>query len=64
MPIWLRKFTYNEIKLFYDDEEKKLNESSSSGSKGTKNLITSDGKINTPSFAEVSKAYKGQTSYK
>jgi len=63
MPIWLRKFTYNEIKLFYD-EENKPNEPSSRDSKGTKNLITPDGKINTPSFAEASKAYKGQTNYK
>jgi hypothetical protein len=63
MPIWLRKFTYSEIKSFYD-EEKKLHESSSSGDKGTKNLITKDGKVNTPAFSEASKSYKGQTSYK
>lgn len=63
MPIWLRKFTHSEIRSWYD-EEKKANENASNGGKGAKNLVNTDGKVNTPAFAEASKAYKGQTSYK
>jgi hypothetical protein len=63
MPVWLRKYTYNEIKNFYSDE-KSAQENASNGGKGTKNLVNPDGKINTPAFAEASKSYKGQTSYK
>lgn len=63
MPIWLRKFTYSEIKDFYAEEKKSI-ENAQSGGKGTKNLVNADGKINTPAFAEASKAYKGKTSYK
>jgi hypothetical protein len=62
MPIWLRKYTFNEIKNFYS-EEKKATESASSGGKGAKNLVNPDGKVNTPAFSEASKPYKGQTSY-
>jgi hypothetical protein len=62
MPIWLRKFTYHEIKKYYD-EEKKSNENASKGKNQT-NLVNPDGKINTPAFMEASKPYKGQTSYK
>jgi len=63
MPIWLRKYTYNEIKKFYDDE-KQSHENASKGGKGSKNLVNPDGKVNVPAFAEASKPYKGQTSYK
>ena len=28
MPIWLRKFTYNSIKEYYDQEKKRIEESS------------------------------------
>jgi len=62
MPIWLRKYTYNEIKNFYADEEKK-HENALNGGKGTKNLINTEGKVNVPAFAEASNTYKGQTSY-
>ena len=63
MPIWLRKFTYSEMQSYYE-EEKKANEKASNGGKGAKNLVNTDGKVNTPAFAEASKAYKGKTSYK
>lgn len=62
MPIWLRKFTYSEMQSYYE-EEKKANEKASNGGKGAKNLVNTDGKVNTPAFAEASKAYKGKTSY-
>ena len=32
--------------------------------KGNKTLVSADGKVNTPAFAQESKAYKGKTSYK
>jgi hypothetical protein len=62
MPIWLRKFTYVELKKFYDAES----EANSKASKGKNqtNLVNPDGTINTPAFAEASKPYKGQSSYK
>jgi uncharacterized protein YdaT len=63
MPIWLRKFTYSEIKDFYAEEKKQMENAGKSGA-STKNLVNSDGKVNTPAFAEASKAYKGKTSYK
>jgi hypothetical protein len=62
MPIWLRKFTYSEIKKFYDDE-KKAHENASNGGKGAKNLINAEGTVNVPAFSEASKPYRGQTSY-
>ena len=62
MPIWLRKFTYSEIKDF-NNEEKKAHENNSPGGKNQKNMINSDGKINTPDFTSASKPYKGKTSY-
>tara|TARA_R110000803_G_scaffold35250_1_gene76385 strand:+ start:710 stop:901 length:192 start_codon:yes stop_codon:yes gene_type:complete len=62
MPIWLRKFTYSEMVDFYN-EEKKATEKASNNGKGAKNLVNPDGKVNTPAFAEASKAYKGKTSY-
>tara|TARA_Y100000389_G_scaffold194939_1_gene225613 strand:+ start:1882 stop:2073 length:192 start_codon:yes stop_codon:yes gene_type:complete len=63
MPIWLRKYTYNEIKTFYAEEQKQY-ENASNGGKGSKNLVNPDGKVNVPAFAEASKPYKGKTSYK
>lgn len=63
LPIWLRKYIYNEITSHYS-EEKKSQENAQSGGKGNKTLISTDGKVNTPAFAQESKAYKGKTSYK
>jgi len=62
MPIWLRKFTYSEIKDFYAEEKKSV-ENAGKSVASNKNLVNSDGKVNTPAFAEASKAYKGKTSY-
>ena len=63
LPIWLRKYIYKEITDFYA-EEKKAYENQKSGGKGNKTLVSADGKVNTPAFAQESKAYKGKTSYK
>ena len=47
MPIWLRRFTFNEIQKFYD-EEKKSYENSSKSNQTT--VIGADGKVNAPEF--------------
>lgn len=62
MPIWLRKFTYHELKKFYDEESKAAQSSSKSSNQS--NLVNSDGTVNTPAFKAASKPYKGQSSYK
>tara|TARA_R110000796_G_scaffold26670_1_gene73818 strand:+ start:1017 stop:1277 length:261 start_codon:yes stop_codon:yes gene_type:complete len=61
MPVWLRKFTFNEVRTFYL-EEKALSESNTS--QDQTNLIGPDGKINTPAFTQASQQYKGKSSYK
>lgn len=63
MPIWLRKFTFNEIKK-HNDEANKAVEEAKSGNKGQKSLISPDGTVNTPEFLKASEPYKGKTSYK
>ncbi len=63
MPVWLRKFTFSEIDNYYKEEDA-ARKASQSKTKGSKNMVDADGKINTPSFSEASKAYKGKTSYK
>jgi len=62
MPIWLRKFTYAEMKKFYDAESEAT--SKTSKGKNQSNLVNSDGTVNTPAFKAASQPYKGQSSYK
>jgi hypothetical protein len=62
MPIWLRKFTYAEIKKFYDAESEAT--SKTPKGKNQSNLVNPDGTVNVPAFKEASKPYKGQSSYK
>ena len=52
MPIWLRRFTFNEIHKFYD-EEKKSHENSSKPNQTT--VIGADGKVNAPEFLKGAK---------
>jgi len=63
MPIWLRKFTLFEMNSYYEDRNKATEDAKSNGN-GDKTLISSDGKVNTPAFAQESNAYKGKTSYR
>ena len=65
MPIWLRKFTFQEIQNHFDDTRKQ-NEEAMERSKnhGKKSLENKDGKVNVPAFTEASKQYKGKTRYK
>lgn len=62
MPIWLRKFTFSEIQKHFDEEKKAIENKTQSS--GTKNLINSDGTVNTPEFLKASQDYKGKTGYK
>ena len=62
MPLWLRKFTFNEIKTYHE----KQNEAVKNQNKDPKqkSLIKPDGTVNTPEFLQASEPYKGKTSYK
>lgn len=73
MPLWLRKYTFSEIKKHYDNEKKEIDKANKG--KGETNLINSDGTVNTPAFAQasksaqnkisqVTKSFKGKSSYK
>ena len=62
MPIWLRKFTFKEIKDFYEDEKKEYEEAKSGGNSST--LVDSTGKVNPANFPQFSQGSKPRTSYK
>ena len=47
MPIWLRRFTFNEIQKYYD-EEKSAHENK--GKSGSQTVIGGDGKVKSPQF--------------
>jgi hypothetical protein len=51
MPIWLRRWTFNEIKMFYQDE-KDSTENSSKNESGKQTVINSDGTIKTPELLQ------------
>ena len=57
MPIWLRKFTFKQIKDFYDEEKKQMEEVKQGGSQ---TLVGTDGKVKSPEFL---KGVKPKTSY-
>ena len=56
MPIWLRKFTFNEINQYNILQNKKAKESQNKN-KGSKTVIGTDGKVKNPNF-------NNRTSYK
>ena len=60
MPLWLRKYTFSEIKKHYDDEKKEYDKENKG--QGETNLINSDGTVNTPAFAQASKSTQNKTS--
>jgi len=62
MPIWLRKFTFNKIQEYHNEETKKMNNAKNSGKQ--KSLIDSSGKVNSPEFAQASQQYKRPAKYK
>lgn len=56
MPIWLRKFTFNEINQYNIEQNKKAKDAQNKN-KGSKTLIGSDGRVKNPNFGN-------KTSYK
>jgi hypothetical protein len=62
MPIWLRKFTFNEIQEHFNHQKKQYENSKKSSS--SKTLVGDDGKVNTPEFLKASKQYKKKSHYK
>ena len=62
MPLWLRKFTFNEIKTYHEKQNDMVKNQGKDPNQ--KNLINPDGTVNTPEFLNASKDYKGKTSYK
>ena len=62
MPIWLRKFTFNEINNYYKEQDKAVKSQSKDSNKKT--MINPDGTINTPEFIKASSQYKNKASYK
>ena len=61
MPIWLRTYTFSEIKKFYEEEKKAMEPKNKPG---RTTLVTPDGKVNKEAFREASAPYKGKTGYK
>ena len=61
MPIWLRKFTFKQIQEYYEEEKAAVENKNKPGSK---TLVNSDGKINTPEFLQTSQQYKKTAKYK
>ena len=62
MPIWLRRFTFNQIQEHYRSEKEQI-ETAQNGGK-SKNLIDPSGKVNTPEFAQASQQYKRPAKFK
>lgn len=52
MPIWLRRFTFNEIQNYYDEEKKSYE---NAGKSGSQTVIGSDGKVKAPEFLQGAK---------
>jgi hypothetical protein len=52
MPIWLRKFTFHEIKRFYEKETESIENSKN------QTLIDKNGKVNIPNFNQDNKGVK------
>ena len=61
MPIWLRRFTFNEIQSYYDEEKKQMENSKN---KGSKTVIGADGKVKAPGFLKNHQASKRPAKYK
>lgn len=58
MPIWLRKFTFSEIKKFNEESNSPDNKSDK-----TSTLVNPDGTINVPNFKKASEG-NSKVSYK
>jgi hypothetical protein len=62
MPVWLRKFIFNEIKKYYDEEKEAHEGKSKKG--GSTTVIDSSGKIKAPEFLSKSQNSSKPIKYK
>jgi len=62
MPIWLRRFTFIEIKKYYDKEQKEHDKSYKNSS--SKNVIDQEGKIKKPEFLKNPQISRKPIKYK
>lgn len=62
MPIWLRRWTFNEIRNHYE-EEKEAIEGKQSNKGGKQTVINSDGTIKTPELLQKAASSKKPTKY-
>lgn len=62
MPIWLRRFTFNEISKFYK-EEKESYENASQSNSNSKTVVNSEGKITNPEFLQNMKTSRKPIKY-
>jgi hypothetical protein len=51
MPTWLRKFVFNKIKTYYDEQNKSTEEISN---KNTNSVVDPSGKVNKELFKQTS----------
>ncbi len=60
MPIWLRRFTFNEIQNYYLEEKEAV---TNKNNKGTKTVVNSDGTIKSPELFQKSPSTKKPIKY-
>lgn len=52
MPIWLRRFTFNEIRKHFEEENEAIQKQSRGKNSNTKTVIDSDGKVKLPNLLQ------------
>jgi hypothetical protein len=52
MPIWLRRFTFNEIKKHFEEENEAIQKQSRGKNSNSKTVIDSDGKVKLPNLLQ------------
>ena len=52
MPIWLRRFTFNEIRKHFEEENEAIQNQSKGKNSNTKTVIDSDGKVKLPDLLQ------------
>lgn len=59
MPIWLRKFTYNQLQAHYDKQNEDIKRAQSKGkNKDTTNIdMANTNKVNVPDFVKKRPTY-------
>lgn len=52
MPIWLRRFTFNEIRKHFEEENEAIQKQSRGKNSNSKTAIDSDGKVKLPNLLQ------------